>query len=77
MKDLEESHEVACVNEKDTFIHPESGLMVMTAYYLKNKQQKCCGKKCLFCPYAHDNVGKNHICIPETCRYQIKNKENQ
>ena len=65
--DLVESHKLACIQQNDTFEDPESGLMVMTAYFLKNKQQKCCGKKCLFCPYAH-------VCIPETCPYQIENK---
>jgi hypothetical protein len=58
--DIEEIHKIACEEEKQMFLNPETGLYSMTAVYLKSRG-KCCGNKCMFCPWGHVNV-KNHVC---------------
>ena len=64
LKDIEDIHLEACRKKKPLFIHPETNLSVMTARYLS--QRECCGNKCLFCPYKHQNVS-NHECSEESC----------
>jgi hypothetical protein len=73
MEDIEELtllHNEACAEKQQLFIHPISGLSVMTSYGLL-KNGTCCGRKCLFCPYRHHNV-KNHKCTSSTCHFQMK-----
>ena len=69
MNDLEDLHQIACINNESTFIHPETGFHVMTASFLKTRK-RCCGNKCTFCPYGHVNV-KNHKCTLESCSFQL------
>ena len=68
--DIEEAHDLSCQKGQKLFKHPGTGLMVMNRNYLKEKG-KCCGNKCLFCPYGHAKV-KNHKCSPETCPHATK-----
>ena len=46
---IEELHEAACKASKPFYRDPQSGLMVMTAYALK--QRPCCSSNCRHCPY--------------------------
>jgi hypothetical protein len=66
--ELEDLHKIACLQKQDMFQHPHNGLSILTSFYLI-KKNKCCGKKCLFCPYKHTNV-KQHTCSRTTCFYQ-------
>ncbi len=45
------AHIDACQNKQDSYIDPESGLHVLTSYYLKTRGF-CCTNKCRHCPYA-------------------------
>lgn len=38
------------VENLDYIIDKESGLMILTSYFL-SKRGYCCGNKCLYCPY--------------------------
>lgn len=67
--DIEDLHNVACGLEKSSFLHPETGFSVMTAHGLR-KQKRCCGNKCLFCPFGHENV-KHHTCTSNGCPFQM------
>ena len=67
--DIEELHRLACLDEENDFLNPVTGFTVMTKYFLM--KQKCCGHKCLFCPYGHQNV-KNHTCNKISCRFQFE-----
>lgn len=68
--DIEEAHDIACKSQQKLFLHHSKPGYMMTAYYLTQKG-KCCGNKCLFCPYNHQNV-KNHICSKSECPYVYK-----
>lgn len=57
MKNIRELHQVACVQNRDTYIDPKSGYQVMTSKALL-RQGKCCGNSCRHCPYDHVNVPK-------------------
>ncbi len=51
-----EAHQKACENQQDTYIDPETGLQVLTAYYLQRRGY-CCTSRCRHCPYGiHDLV---------------------
>jgi hypothetical protein len=52
---IDSLHKNACCNQKNTYIDPVSGYVVMTAYG-HQKRGKCCGNKCRHCPYDHINV---------------------
>jgi hypothetical protein len=54
---VERAHRDAVDNGRDFYTDPETGLMVMTALYLK-KREYCCANICRHCPFGHD--GKNH-----------------
>jgi hypothetical protein len=60
--DIEEIHKIACLNKKDTYIDPNSGLHVKTQYSLI-KRGTCCGMKCRHCPYNWKNV---RLCPSDT-----------
>ena len=49
-------HERACANEEDTYIDPETGLVVMTAWWLKQRGF-CCNGGCRHCPYTKVRKG--------------------
>ena len=68
LTEIEELHKNACILQKDTFVHPSTGFFIMTGDFLK-KRGSCCGSKCLFCPFRHENV-KNHSCTKGTCSFQ-------
>jgi Family of unknown function (DUF5522) len=59
--------------QKETdYYFNEQGFMVFTASYLL-KQNKCCGNKCLHCPYNHINVvSKNNSLHPNSETKLIK-----
>lgn len=38
------------LTEEDFYTDPKSGMLVLTAEFLK-KRGKCCGKRCRHCPY--------------------------
>lgn len=67
--DIEELHNLACINQEDTYIDPSTGFKVFTSHYLK-KKKKCCGNKCRHCPWNHVNV-KTHVCDKDQCAYSI------
>lgn len=76
LSDIENAHAQACLEGKSLFTHPETGLSVMTRVYHLNRG-KCCGNKCLFCPYGHVNVPE-HSCSDKECGFVIlyKNADN-
>lgn len=43
-------HDAACARGDAGYIDPASGLMVLTAQYLRDKGY-CCGSGCRHCPY--------------------------
>ncbi|MCX6515297.1 MAG: DUF5522 domain-containing protein [Actinobacteria bacterium] len=54
---VELAHQNAVDQGKDFYTDPETGLMVMTALYLR-KREFCCANICRHCPFGHD--GKAH-----------------
>jgi hypothetical protein len=46
----EAAHAIAVASGRDFYSDPDTGLMVMTALYLKNRGY-CCGNICRHCPY--------------------------
>ena len=48
-KQIKDLHEAACEEKKPFYRDPQSGLIVMTAYALK--QRPCCSSGCRHCPY--------------------------
>jgi hypothetical protein len=53
-----EPHQKACENQQDTYIDPETGLQVLTAFYLLRRGY-CCTSRCRHCPYGiHELVEK-------------------
>eukprot|EP00112_Aurelia_sp_Birch-Aquarium-sp1_P005404 Seg1614.9 transcript_id=Seg1614.9/GoldUCD/mRNA.D3Y31 product="putative protein C1orf53" protein_id=Seg1614.9/GoldUCD/D3Y31 len=51
-------HTLACKAKKETYIDPETGYMVFTEYFHKERGS-CCGNICRHCPYGHRNVPEN------------------
>ena len=51
------AHEDAIARGDDGYIDPDTGLYVMTALYLKEREY-CCGSGCRHCPYGTDAVGE-------------------
>lgn len=52
-KDYEEiikTHEIACLENKETYIDPSTGYSVFTAYY-HLKRGNCCNSGCRHCPF--------------------------
>ena len=47
-------HAMKSQPQRDTYIDPDTGLMVFTMAYLR--RQPCCGNGCRHCPYGHQNV---------------------
>lgn len=43
-------HAMACELQRDGYMDPDSGLFVLTAFFLQ-KRGFCCGKGCRHCPY--------------------------
>jgi hypothetical protein len=50
-------HEEACAQNKDFFVHPDTGCVVMTRVGLL-KRKRCCGSGCRFCPYSRQKNKK-------------------
>lgn len=48
---IERIHEAACRRGDTNYIDPDSGLMVLTAFYL-SRRGYCCGTGCRHCPYS-------------------------
>lgn len=48
-------HEDACRRQASTYVDPETGYQVFTAYGLRQRG-RCCGSGCRHCPFAHDAV---------------------
>ncbi|MCE2817478.1 MAG: DUF5522 domain-containing protein [Ilumatobacteraceae bacterium] len=46
----EKAHDAAVAAGRDFYTDPDTGLMVMTSLYLKNRGY-CCGNICRHCPY--------------------------
>ena len=51
-------HKIACEKEQDTYIDPETGLQVLTAYYM-TRRGYCCANRCRHCPYGIHDLLKN------------------
>ena len=47
-----EVHREACRRNEEYYIDPESGLLVFSAIYLKNRGY-CCESGCRHCPYGN------------------------
>lgn len=50
-----ETHEKACQEKLDGYIDPQSGLYVLTSYYLKSRGY-CCKNNCRHCPYKESEI---------------------
>ncbi|KAF1325073.1 Atp-binding protein, partial [Globisporangium splendens] len=53
--EIEELHNAACLKKEAMYKDPKTGYSVLTAYFLKERQE-CCGNCCRHCPYGHANV---------------------
>ena len=51
------AHEEAIARGDDGYVDPDSGLYVMTATYLAEREF-CCGSGCRHCPYGVDESGE-------------------
>ena len=51
------AHEDAVARGDDGYIDPDTGLYVMTATYLRERDY-CCGSGCRHCPYGTDDVAE-------------------
>jgi hypothetical protein len=51
--EIKRIHSQACKNEKATYIDPQSGLTVFTAYFHKLRGY-CCESGCRHCPYPKE-----------------------
>jgi ATP-binding cassette subfamily B (MDR/TAP) protein 1 len=51
---VEEMHKAACEKGMKMYEDPNTGLFVMTAFFLKSRQ-RCCGSGCRHCPYDKQN----------------------
>ena len=54
-KDVEDLHQLACINGLDTYADPSTGYQVFTALS-HLRRGKCCGSACWHCPYLHSAV---------------------
>ncbi len=54
---IAEAHQKACENEEDTYIDPETGRHVLSAFYL-SRRQYCCTTGCRHCPYGFHDLKK-------------------
>ena len=52
---IKQLHQQAVLNKQLTYLDPNTGYAVFTAYALKQRK-KCCGCGCRHCPYIHENV---------------------
>ena len=50
------AHDEAVARGDDGYVDPETGLYVMTAAFLEEREY-CCGSGCRHCPYGTDDVG--------------------
>ncbi len=50
---LEKVHEAACRAKQNSYVDPETGYFVMTAFFLGSRGY-CCGAGCRHCPYPAD-----------------------
>ena len=48
-----EIHKKACEQGKDHYIDPQTGYLVMTSTFLKNRGY-CCENNCRHCPYGYE-----------------------
>lgn len=46
-------HDAASARGDNSYIDPSTGMLVMTAHYLRSRGY-CCGAGCRHCPYAPD-----------------------
>ncbi len=53
-----EAHQKACENQQDTYIDPDTGLQVITAFYLLRRGY-CCTSGCRHCPYGFHDLPQN------------------
>ncbi|HCH64027.1 MAG: hypothetical protein CL927_02690 [Deltaproteobacteria bacterium] len=51
--DIIRTHSRACRRRKNSYIDPQTGFFVMTAYYLRSRGY-CCGAGCRHCPFPRD-----------------------
>ncbi|MBC7420360.1 MAG: hypothetical protein H7328_06485 [Bdellovibrio sp.] len=54
---IAEAHQKACENSEFTYIDPETGLQVLTAYYMTQRGY-CCTNRCRHCPYGIHELDK-------------------
>lgn len=54
-----EVHISACENKLDSYIDPETGLQVLTSYYLRSRGF-CCTNNCRHCPYGFHETSWPH-----------------
>lgn len=52
---VEATHARACAAGHDFYIDPETGLMVMTALYLRDRGF-CCDNGCRHCPWGEEEA---------------------
>ncbi|RME28643.1 MAG: hypothetical protein D6798_01920 [Deltaproteobacteria bacterium] len=50
---IERLHAAACRRRDTGYVDPDSGLLVLTAWYLRSRGY-CCGTGCRHCPYPPD-----------------------
>jgi hypothetical protein len=55
MQDIEDLHQAALAQGKNSYIDPSTGFTVFTEL-LQLKRGTCCGNKCRHCPYGWDAV---------------------
>ncbi len=51
-KIIEEIHEKSCSGKRDFYIDPNTGFLVFTSYFLKERGY-CCESSCRHCPYGY------------------------
>jgi len=51
--DIQTLHDEACANGEPGYMDPDSGLLVMTANYLRERGY-CCENGCRHCPYEDE-----------------------
>ena len=55
MSNIDQLHQIACQEGRDTYIDPATGYQVLTSKALI-RRGTCCGNSCRHCPYGHINV---------------------
>jgi hypothetical protein len=58
------AHDDAVARGDDGYIDPDTGLFVMTATYLAEREF-CCGSGCRHCPYGIDDVAEPTLIAAE------------